>query len=295
MKILFLLFTALLFQESQRVNSGQLEPLIIRDLPYYDGEEKDKDKHRLDLYLPESSHNAPLIVWIHGGAWASGDRKYEEKVCRSLSAQGVAVAAISYRLSPGLWMHPSLDKGIQHPEHVRDACRSIAFLKKQAARYGYDPHKIIIAGYSAGAVMSAQIALDPTYLAEVGLEIKDLQAAIPIAGGYDLIDYYHSIVKEMGEEKADQHVRAALGNTFEDLKKASPLTYLDNSQIPMLILSESDTYDYTLILEDAVKKNQTPFIQFHHVRDLNHTGLFREMESMTSKYNQLIIDFITSL
>ena len=295
MKILCLLLTSILFQEVYATTISQVEPEIIKDLRYYTGEEENEEKHRLDLYLPKEGKNSPLIVWIHGGAWAAGDRKYEEKICRSLSAHGVAVAAISYRMSPGLWMHPSLDKGIQHPEHVRDACRSIAYLKEEANKYGYDPDKIIIAGYSAGAVMSAQIALDPSYLKEVSLSINDLYAAIPVAGGYDLVDYYHSIVEEMGEEKADQHVRAALGDTFEDLRKASPLSYLDNSEIPMLVISETDTYDYTVILEEAVKEKKTPHIKFHHVRDLDHVGLFREMETASSQYNQMIIDFIQSI
>ena len=53
---------------------------VYRDLAYVtDGHERQK----LDLYVPETGENLPLIIWIHGGAWRGGDKThYMPKVLR---------------------------------------------------------------------------------------------------------------------------------------------------------------------------------------------------------------------
>ncbi len=45
------------------------------DIAYYDGEGFDDAKHRLDLIVPADQPAKATMLWIHGGAWAFGDRK----------------------------------------------------------------------------------------------------------------------------------------------------------------------------------------------------------------------------
>ena len=81
--------------------SPTVDVRVVRDLAYNAAPDADDAKHRLDLYLPDVPGPAPVLMWIHGGAWALGDRSGEEAIARRFAEQGIVVAAISHRLSPG--------------------------------------------------------------------------------------------------------------------------------------------------------------------------------------------------
>ena len=277
----------------QKTIDASDEVMEIYDLQYYNGHDEDTLKHKLNLFIPKSSGPHPVLLWIHGGAWAVGDRSRETGVARNFASKGVAVAAMSYRLSPGVWIDPKLDKGISHPEHIRDVARATKWLKTNGVFYGLDTTKIIPSGYSAGGHLSALLVMDETYLKEVDLTFDDVWKALPVAGGYDLVDYYHDMVKEGGEEFAHQHVNVALGKDFDELKAASPTTYLKYSQIPMLVVSETDTYGYTKILEDACKQSVVEHIKFLHVTDMNHNELFFDMAGNPQSENvKKMVDYL---
>src|SRR5205823_4581634 len=53
---------------------------------------------QLDFHLPGGQLRAPLIVWVHGGAWRSGSRA--DMPLGKLLDAGYAVASVDYRLSP---------------------------------------------------------------------------------------------------------------------------------------------------------------------------------------------------
>ena len=262
------------------------------DLPYYDAEDADAEKHQLDLFIPEGIERPPIMIWIHGGAWAFGSRKSETALARKFAEEGIAVAAISYRLSPGVWNDPNHTTGVQHPEHIRDVARAFAWIYEQAETYHYDRHSIFVGGYSAGAQLSALLAVDPSYLTEVGRSVRDIKGAIPIAGAYDMEAYYHSHVEENGQTMADQHVKAVFGETMAQLREASPTVYIQNEWVPMLVVSETDTYDYTLLFEDAAQKVDNKKVEFYHVRDKNHSGLFYDLLAEKSTARDKVVEYI---
>src|SRR6516225_5364587 len=53
---------------------------VIADVPYYTGKDADPIKHKLDLYLPKGQKDFPVLFFVHGGTWKSGDRKRYEKL-----------------------------------------------------------------------------------------------------------------------------------------------------------------------------------------------------------------------
>ncbi len=265
----------------------------IYDIPYYEGADYDDSKHRLNLFIPNDVDNPPMMLWIHGGAWAFGDRKDETELARKFTGQGIAVAVVGYRLSPGTWKDPKRTQGIQHPEHIKDVARAFAWIYDKASKYGYDKHAIFVSGYSAGAHLSALLAMDPSYLAKEGRSIRDIKGAIPIAGAYDIEAYYDTHLKYNGKAMAENHVAAVFGSTRKQLVQASPTTYMENQWIPMLVVSETDSYEYTRILERAAKKAAYGNMEFLHVRDKDHSGLFRNLAfSEKSGYRDKIIQYI---
>src|SRR5436190_19739041 len=65
----------------------------VPNLQYVTGDAADDARHRLDLYLPrlpEGSSKPPLVVFVHGGAWRSGDRRWYGDLGRTFASRGVA-------------------------------------------------------------------------------------------------------------------------------------------------------------------------------------------------------------
>src|SRR5262249_51461103 len=49
---------------------------VVKDIAYYEGPDQHKAKHKLDLYVPEGAKDFPVLVFVHGGAWAHGDKNF---------------------------------------------------------------------------------------------------------------------------------------------------------------------------------------------------------------------------
>jgi acetyl esterase/lipase len=138
---------------------------------------------RLDLFQPVDAKSAPVVVFVHGGAWSVGDKAQYGIVGEQLARDGVLVVLVNYRLSPA----------VQHPAHVQDVAKAIAWVERNAASYGGDPQRLSLVGHSAGAQLAALVALDPTYLQAEGYPTSIVRNVVGIAGaGYDLDAYYAS-------------------------------------------------------------------------------------------------------
>jgi acetyl esterase/lipase len=137
----------------------------------------------LDLYLPDGAVAAPMLLFVHGGGWSTGDKSDLAWLGQQLARQGVLVALPNYRLSPA----------VQHPTHAQDVARAVAWFYRNGASYGGDPRHLYLAGHSAGAHLASLVALDPTYLAAAGLNAGALRGVAGISGaGYDLDAQYAS-------------------------------------------------------------------------------------------------------
>jgi dienelactone hydrolase len=253
-----------------------LEVEVARDLPYVAGEAVD-DRHKLDLHTPEGEGPWPVLMWIHGGAWAVGHRRQEEALARRFAERGVAVAAIDHRMSKALWIREDLDEGIEHPEHVKDCAAAFAWLLAHAAERRLDPERMFVGGFSSGAHLSALLATDPKYLKVHGIEPSRIRGALPVGGGYDMVAYYEAHRRHNGEEMADRHVLDVFGRAEGALEDASPITHLHKTKVPMLVLSERDTAGYTKLLRDAVEKAGIERFRFRHFADRTHASMGKLM------------------
>lgn len=146
---------------------------------------QDNDAH-LDVFYPQTfqSSNAilPTIVWVHGGAWISGDKSHVSNYLKILASKGYTTVGVGYSIAPE---H-------QYPMPLIQMNDAIAYLQKHAKRLHIDTGRIILAGDSAGAQIAAQVAAmttNPAYAAELGLrptlQPNQLKAALLNCGGYD--------------------------------------------------------------------------------------------------------------
>lgn len=140
------------------------------DLPY--GESSGE---RLD-YFPTRRDGAPLFVFIHGGYWRSLDKFDFSWVAPPFVQHGIAVALLNYGLAPATPVE----------DIVRQQLKAIAWLYWNADKLRVDPERIVIAGHSAGAHLTAMMmaARWPEY--ESGLPADLVKGALVISGLFDL-------------------------------------------------------------------------------------------------------------
>lgn len=143
----------------------------IPDLPYRTGEHLTpyiKERCRLDLYYPVDKTDFPTVVWFHGGGLTGGSKSVPEK----LKGLGMAVAAVNYRLHPG----------VRCPEYIEDAAAAVAWVFRHIAEYGGSTGKIIVAGSSAGGYLTMMIGLDKRWLAPYKIDPDSIAYLFPFSG-----------------------------------------------------------------------------------------------------------------
>lgn len=141
------------------------------DIPYrvpdaQAGEQK--DRCRLDLYVPVGPKDFATVVWFHGGGLTQGNKS----IPRSLQGQGIAIVAPNYRLSPDA----------KSPEYIEDAAAAVAWTVKNIESYGGSQKKVFVAGHSAGGYLATMVGLDRRWLEVHELRADDLAGIIPFSG-----------------------------------------------------------------------------------------------------------------
>lgn len=113
--------------------------------------EAEGEKLQADLYRPADDEVRPIVVLIHGGGWATGDKWNMADHARELARAGFVVLNINYRLAP---KH-------KFPAQVDDCRAALQWVAQEAAQHRIDPNRIGVYGYSAGAHLAALIACNP--------------------------------------------------------------------------------------------------------------------------------------
>ncbi len=131
----------------------------------------------LDVYRPTglTAGKVPVVVFLYGGNWKTGERAQYRFVGRRLAQQGVLAIVADYRTFPRTTF----------PGFVEDGAGAVAWAQRHADEYGGDPQRLFVAGHSAGAQIAALIGTDPRYLAAHGMQPRDLAGVIGLSGPYD--------------------------------------------------------------------------------------------------------------
>ena len=133
-------------------------------------------RQRLD-FTPAAQPGAPLILFIHGGAWSLGDKRMAGHMAVHFHARGYAFASVNYRLVP--------DANPQ--QQAEDVAAAIARLVGDSRRLGINRARVMIIGHSAGAHLAALVGTDPFYLAAHRLPIGTIGGVVLLDGaGYDV-------------------------------------------------------------------------------------------------------------
>jgi acetyl esterase/lipase len=224
---------------------------------------------QLDVWLPASPTPPPLVVWIHGGAWMHGDRRYLPETLRpnqlfeELLAAGLAVATIDYRHA--LEAH--------FPAQLHDAKAAIRYLRAHADVLGVDTRRIGIAGESAGGHLAAMVALTG--------QRADLEGTVGVIGPPSsvdaVVDWYG--VADIATQSRHSEWRTAAGSfppevlvppedqlvggaDEEARAAASPISYVSPQAPPFLLIhGTADTvvpYLQSELLKEALAAAGVP-------------------------------------
>lgn len=206
-------------------------PAVQLDVPY-DPAAPDDPKRQLDLYFP-GGRDVPIVVFVHGGGWAWGDRTQKfggadvyRNIGRFLAAHGIGAAVIGYRL---IWP-------MDWREQVGDVARAVAWVQSHAAEHGGSPARVFLMGHSAGAQLAARVATDPAWLDAAKGDAAGICGVVAVSGaGYDLgdIDTYRDGFDPLYFAERFGHSRLD-GSWWRD---ASVTPWLDGGDPPFLVVS----------------------------------------------------------
>lgn len=197
----------------------------------------DQQTLKLDLYLPESGP-APLVVYVHGGAWRAADKSAGAAFAERLAAAGFAVASLDFRQTPQA----------PFPANVHDIKAGIRFLRARAAEYGYDASRIAIAGESSGAHLALVAGLSTGHAeleGSVGTDLATSSAVQAILAYFPATDLTTILAQStpFGLNLREPTLQLLLGGTPEDkpelARLASPV-FLVRPDAPPLYLLHGD-------------------------------------------------------
>ncbi len=200
---------------------------------------------QLDLRIPDGNGPFPVIVWLHSGAWVTGDRFGGPAIRQA--TRGYAVASVDYPLAP-LFIWPA----------QIDACKAaVRWLRANAAQYHLDPTRICAYGTSAGGHLAAILGTDETDPA------SRVEAVVDFYGPTDLLqlDAQKLPCYPLNGNEWYMPPSLLMGCSIQDCKDktetANPITYVTPEAPPFLIMhGDADClvpYQQSVILDDALK------------------------------------------
>ncbi|MFM2358233.1 MAG: hypothetical protein RLY16_225 [Bacteroidota bacterium] len=141
----------------------------------------------LDIYhFGTTNPQSPVVVYVHGGAWAIGDKANSIENKKSLFASlGYILVSINYRLSPS---SPSNDPNrVMFPTHNNDVADAVKWVYDHIGTYGGNKQKMVLLGHSAGAHLVCLTGTSNQFLPSRGISLNAIRGIASIdTEGYDV-------------------------------------------------------------------------------------------------------------
>src|SRR5437870_4924555 len=262
---------------------------VKRDIPYA---EPAHDRQVLDVYAPHNAKNLPVVFWIHGGGWQTGDKTSVQIKPQFFVDKGFVFVSTNYRLLPSVDMATI----------VRDIAKSIRWVHDHIARYGGDPKRLFIMGHSAGAQLAALVCTDGRYLKAEGLTLAIIKGCVPVDGDtYDvpaIIETAETRRRVHGLPQAKNGHREKFGNDPAKHRDFSAVTHVDKDKgiPPFLILHVADHPDTSAQaqrLSNVLKEAGVPVTAFGG-RETTHNKINADLGLPDDPATKALFDFVAS-
>jgi len=248
---------------------------VARDLAY-----GPDPRHRLDLFRPQGARAAPVVVFVHGGAFVRGDKRTTEQLYDNVmywfARQGCIGVNVEYRLAPDA----------TYPAGAHDVGRALAWLQQHAAGHGGDPARVLLVGHSAGGTHAAGWVFDPA----VARGPVDAQALVLVSARLR--------ADRLAENPNADGVLAYFGSDASLDELRSPVAHAARSQLPVFVVVAEfenpllDVYGLEFAHRLAVARRRAP--RFLQMRGHNHMSIVAHFDSGEDALGREILDFFAA-
>ena len=194
----------------------------------------------VDIYVPAGKGPHPLVLYIHGGGWMGGHTRQSgafdnfPKMLAAFAAEGFTVASVEYRLSGEATF----------PAQAKDIFAALRFLRQNAAQYHIDPSRVGVFGGSAGGHLAALTGLactDGKIDATLDPASANDGCVQATAAWYGIHDFA-TMPRITQKDSAEQRLLGCKDSTCtpEAIRTASPISYVDVKDAPVLLLHGVD-------------------------------------------------------
>jgi acetyl esterase/lipase len=160
---------------------------MTRDVPYGTSHERQV----LDVHVPAGAKNLPVVFWIHGGGWQSGDKSMVALKPKAFNDAGFVFVSINHRLLP------KFDMGAV----TADVAKALGWVHKNIATHGGDPARLLVMGHSSGGQLAALMCADDRFAKAEGYALSAIKGCVPVdADTFDI-----PAIIEVAETRARAH------------------------------------------------------------------------------------------
>lgn len=160
---------------------------MTRDIAYSTAHERQV----LDVYAPAGARNLPVVFWIHGGGWQTGDKRMVALKPKAFTDAGFVFVSINHRLLPTVDMAAI----------TGDVARALGWVHKNIATHGGDPTRLLVMGHSSGGQLAALMCTDDRYAKAEGFSLTMIRGCVPVdADTFDI-----PAIIEVAETRARVH------------------------------------------------------------------------------------------
>jgi acetyl esterase len=250
--------------------------VVTRDIPY-----GSHPRQVLDVHRPANRPDAPIVVFMHGGAFVRGDKSVNDEGYGNLltwfARQGYVGLNVEYRLAPEA----------VYPAGADDLEAVIAWIRRSRHDHGGNPDRIFLIGHSAGGTHVATYAFDP----EAGHLGRGVAGVVLISA---------RLRADVSPENPNADgVRAYFGADEATYDARSPVTYAGTGLMPTFVAIAEfenpllDVYGAEFVYRrSAALRRAIPFIRMARH---NHISIVAHFNTADEILGREIVRFFESV
>lgn len=248
---------------------------VTRDLAY-----GTHPRQVLDVYRPATAREAPVVLFVHGGAFVRGAKDINDamygNVLRWFARQGCVGVNVEYRLAPEA----------PHPQGALDVAAACAWVAEHIGDFGGDPQRVCLIGHSAGGTHAASLACDPS--------LSHLRRGV------------NCLVLVSARLRADclpqnpnaAGVRAYFGDDEAGHAALAPMAHAAHLRLPLFVVNAQyenpllDVYAAEFVHRVAVARGVAP--RHTTMAQHNHVSIVAHFDSGEQRLGEQILDFFAA-
>jgi acetyl esterase/lipase len=234
----------------------------------------------LDVYRPATAREAPVVVFVHGGAFVRGAKDINDamygNVLRWFARQGCVGVNVEYRLAPEA----------PHPQGALDVAAACAWVAEHIGGFGGDPRRVCLIGHSAGGTHAASFACDPS-LAHLR---RDLRCLVLVSARLR--------ADALPENPNAAGVRAYYGDDEGRYPALAPMAHAAQLRLPLFVVNAEyenpllDVYAAEFVHRVAVARGVAP--RHMTMAQHNHVSVVAHFDSGEQLLGEQILDFFAA-